>query len=183
MPAGTTVPDLRKEGIRSAGGEIVALAEDHCVFDGNWCAELKKAHESDYQVIGGVDPEGICGSGMVDILAEMLRTEWMTPQGRFADGLDEYTVAPGRGITFSRSDASELAQTKASNACGQPGSMRLPGAGPAAATTAEKATTAITMAFQFTFISLILLPFPADGPLQILRLGPYEHGLDCPRNC
>jgi len=73
----------------------------------------------DYQVIGGVDPEGICGSGMVDILAEMLRAEWMTPQGRFADGLDEYTVAPTCGITFSRADASELAQAKASNACGQ----------------------------------------------------------------
>jgi uncharacterized 2Fe-2S/4Fe-4S cluster protein (DUF4445 family) len=73
----------------------------------------------DYQVIGGVEPEGICGSGLVDILAELRRADRMTPQGRFADGLDEYAIAPSRGITFSRSDASQLAQAKASNACGQ----------------------------------------------------------------
>ena len=73
----------------------------------------------DYEVIGRVEPEGICGSGLVDILAELRRAEWMTPQGRFADGRGEYTIAPAPGITFSRSDASQLAQAKASNACGQ----------------------------------------------------------------
>ena len=72
-----------------------------------------------YQVIGGVDPEGICGSGLVDILAELRRVGWMSPEGRFADDLTEYTVAPTNGITFSRADASQLAQAKASNACGQ----------------------------------------------------------------
>ncbi len=62
MPVGTTVPDLRKEGIKSAKGEIVALAEDHCVFDENWCAELKLAHESDYQVIGGSVENADCNN-------------------------------------------------------------------------------------------------------------------------
>ena len=73
----------------------------------------------DYQVIGGYEPEGICGSGLVDIIAELRRVEWMTPEGRFADGGDEYTIAPSKGITFSRADASQLAQAKASNASGQ----------------------------------------------------------------
>ena len=72
-----------------------------------------------YQVIGDYEPEGICGSGLVDILAELRRVEWMTPEGRFHDGGTEYTIAPSRGITFSRSDASQLAQAKASNASGQ----------------------------------------------------------------
>ena len=72
-----------------------------------------------YQTIGGVEAEGICGSGLVDILAELRRVDWMSQTGRFADGLDEYTVAPSRSITFSRADASLLAQAKAANACGQ----------------------------------------------------------------
>jgi uncharacterized 2Fe-2S/4Fe-4S cluster protein (DUF4445 family) len=72
-----------------------------------------------YRTIGDASPEGICGSGLVDILAELRRVGWMSPEGRFANGLDAYTVAPERSITFSRSDASLLAQAKAANACGQ----------------------------------------------------------------
>jgi uncharacterized 2Fe-2S/4Fe-4S cluster protein (DUF4445 family) len=73
----------------------------------------------DYRVIGGVEAEGICGSGLVDILAELRRADLMSPEGRFAGGRDAFTIAPGPDITFSRADASQLAQAKASNACGQ----------------------------------------------------------------
>jgi uncharacterized 2Fe-2S/4Fe-4S cluster protein (DUF4445 family) len=78
-----------------------------------------EAGKFQYQTIGDVEPEGICGSGLVDILAELRRVDWMSQEGRFIDGLDEYTVAPDRNITFSRADASLLAQAKAANACGQ----------------------------------------------------------------
>ena len=84
----------------------------------------------DYRVIGDVVPEGICGSGLVDILAELRRAELMSPEGRFADGRDDFAIAPGPGITFSRSDASQLAQAKASNACGQRILMRSLGVTP-----------------------------------------------------
>jgi uncharacterized 2Fe-2S/4Fe-4S cluster protein (DUF4445 family) len=73
----------------------------------------------DYRVIGGGEPEGICGSGLVDILAELRRADLMSPEGRFAGGRADFTIVPGPHITFSRSDASQLAQAKASNACGQ----------------------------------------------------------------
>ncbi len=73
----------------------------------------------EYQVIGGVEPEGICGSGLVDVIAELRRVAWMSPEGRFPDGGSEYSIAPSKGITFSRADASQLAQAKASNASGQ----------------------------------------------------------------
>ncbi len=43
----------------------------------------------------------------------------MNTEGRFHDGLDEVFVAPDQGISFSRSDASLLAQAKAANAVGQ----------------------------------------------------------------
>lgn len=48
-----TVPDLRRAGIERARGRIVALVEDLCFFDRQWCAEIKKAHASDFSVIGG----------------------------------------------------------------------------------------------------------------------------------
>ena len=44
------------------------------------------------EVIGDVEPQGICGSGLVDILAELRRADWMTPIGRFTDGRDEFTI-------------------------------------------------------------------------------------------
>lgn len=73
----------------------------------------------DYETIGHAEAAGICGSGLVDILAELRRADWMNTEGRFRDGLDEYFIAPTQGISFSRSDASLLAQAKAANACGQ----------------------------------------------------------------
>ena len=69
--------------------------------------------------IGDAQPAGICGSGLVDLLAELSRAGWMDAEGRFRDGVSEYIVTPDRGISFSRSDASLLAQAKAANACGQ----------------------------------------------------------------
>lgn len=53
LPADTTVPQLRAQGIRCSSGEIVALLEDHCTFDERWCAEIRKAHELPYSIIGG----------------------------------------------------------------------------------------------------------------------------------
>ena len=73
----------------------------------------------EYDVIGKVAPEGICGSGLVDILAELLRHGKMTPKGAFEDKQSEMEIVPDRGITFSREDASILAQAKAANYCGQ----------------------------------------------------------------
>ena len=69
------------------------------------------------RTIGDVEPEGICGSGLVDVLAELRRTRRMTPAGAFTDG-PEIVLVPGRGITFSRGDAAQLAQAKAANAVG-----------------------------------------------------------------
>lgn len=72
-----------------------------------------------YETIGGVRARGICGSGLIDLLAELVSAGWMGPKGQFADGTHALTVAPDAGITFSRADASALAQAKAANAAGQ----------------------------------------------------------------
>ncbi|MAE59777.1 MAG: ferredoxin [Planctomycetaceae bacterium] len=84
----------------------------------------------DYETIGGIDPIGICGSGLIDLLAELRRSEMMNPMGTFADKADEVEIVPEHGITFSREDASHLAQAKAANNCGQLLLMRELGVGP-----------------------------------------------------
>ncbi len=72
-----------------------------------------------FRTIGNVPPQGICGSGLIDLLAELRRSNQMAPKGMFADRARVLTIVPQQGITFSRDDASNLAQAKAANYCGQ----------------------------------------------------------------
>ena len=74
-----------------------------------------------YHTIGDAPPEGICGSGLIDLLAELRRHDKMTAKGVFTHDrrAKEIGVVPDYGITFSRLDASNLAQAKAANYCGQ----------------------------------------------------------------
>ena len=69
-------------------------------------------------VIGGGPPEGICGSGLVDLLSELLRTGRMNALGRFEDGVDRVTLDAGRDIHFLERDVNELAQAKGANIAG-----------------------------------------------------------------
>ena len=80
--------------------------------------------ETNYEVIGGGAPLGICGSGLVDLLAEFRRSGVMDELGRFEDGRDEFEFAPPYGLSLSRSDISTLAQAKAANYCGQSIALR-----------------------------------------------------------
>ena len=73
-----------------------------------------------YQVIGEGDPVGMCGSGLIDLLAELRRNDLMTEKGVFSERKQfELMAVPDYGITLSREDASNLAQAKAANYCGQ----------------------------------------------------------------
>ncbi len=69
--------------------------------------------------IGNTTPIGICGSGLIDLLAELRRHDIMNELGNFNDGSDEYTFHPENRLTLSRADISALAQAKAANYCGQ----------------------------------------------------------------
>jgi uncharacterized 2Fe-2S/4Fe-4S cluster protein (DUF4445 family) len=64
-------------------------------------------------------PEGICGSGLVDLLGELLRTGRINALGRFEHG-DRFTldVPSERPIEFTESDINELAQAKGANVAG-----------------------------------------------------------------
>jgi uncharacterized 2Fe-2S/4Fe-4S cluster protein (DUF4445 family) len=72
------------------------------------------------KVIGGGAAQGICGSGLVDMLGELLRTERMNALGRLDHGQDRI-VLEARGdepVYFTEADINELAQAKGANAAG-----------------------------------------------------------------
>ncbi len=72
-----------------------------------------------WRTIGGAPPQGICGSGLVDLLAELRRTGRMTELGVFLDGEREFAFVPETGMSLSRADISALAQAKSANYSGQ----------------------------------------------------------------
>ena len=71
-------------------------------------------------VIGGGPAEGVCGSGLVDALAELLRTGRINDLGRFEDGAEEVVLASdlSRRIVLHERDINELAQAKGANVAG-----------------------------------------------------------------
>ncbi|MXY45929.1 MAG: DUF4445 domain-containing protein [Chloroflexi bacterium] len=73
----------------------------------------------DYHTIGDAPPQGICGSGLVDLLAELRRTGKMNELGAFEDGAREFAFVPDIGMALSRADISALAQAKSANYSGQ----------------------------------------------------------------
>jgi uncharacterized 2Fe-2S/4Fe-4S cluster protein (DUF4445 family) len=69
-------------------------------------------------VIGDDEPQGICGSGLVDLVSELLRTGRLNEFGRFEDGQDRITIDAKHGIQLLESDVNELAQAKGANVAG-----------------------------------------------------------------
>ncbi len=72
-----------------------------------------------YRTIGDARPQGICGSGLVDLLAELRRTRKMSELGVFEGGEREFAFVPESGMSLSRADVSALAQAKSANYSGQ----------------------------------------------------------------
>jgi uncharacterized 2Fe-2S/4Fe-4S cluster protein (DUF4445 family) len=69
-------------------------------------------------VIGGGPAEGLCGSGLVDTLGELLRTGQMNAMGRFEDGAPAIVLDEAGRVALLESDVNELAQAKGANVAG-----------------------------------------------------------------
>lgn len=71
--------------------------------------------------IGDTAPAGICGSGIVDMLAQLFLNGWITIQGNFVPGKSplihqeegEFCVTYAPGLCFYQSDIDEFLKTKA----------------------------------------------------------------------
>ena len=69
--------------------------------------------------IGGAEVQGICGSGLVDLLHELRANEIMSELGVLQDGAREFIFASEQGMGLSRADISALSQAKSANYSGQ----------------------------------------------------------------
>jgi uncharacterized 2Fe-2S/4Fe-4S cluster protein (DUF4445 family) len=72
------------------------------------------------QVIGEHSAEGICGSGLVDVLSGLLRTRRMNFLGRFEGNEKEFVLSShgDQPVFVNESDINELAQAKGANVAG-----------------------------------------------------------------
>ena len=74
---------------------------------------------AEVSTIGDVSVQGICGSGLVDLLAELRAHGLMNELGVLSGGAREFSFAPKQGMGLSRADISALSQAKSANYCGQ----------------------------------------------------------------
>ncbi len=70
----------------------------------------------DCRVIGGGEPRGLCGSGLVDAVAVAVERGWIRRQGRFADGVGEIRLAGP--VRLTQKDVRELQLAKGAIAAG-----------------------------------------------------------------
>jgi uncharacterized 2Fe-2S/4Fe-4S cluster protein (DUF4445 family) len=84
--------------------------------------EISEDGAFELSVIGEGKPEGICGSGLVEALSELLRTGRMNAMGRFTDETRRVMLYRGKerdeDIFLLESDVNELAQAKGANVAG-----------------------------------------------------------------
>jgi uncharacterized 2Fe-2S/4Fe-4S cluster protein (DUF4445 family) len=88
-------------GMRAALGAIEKVTVD------------RETGSAQYSTIGGGKPKGICGSGMIDVLANLRLTGWIDPSGK----LDRVRFNPhieiyGRRATYQIASAAESATGK-----------------------------------------------------------------------
>ena len=69
-------------------------------------------------VIGGGAAQGICGSGLVDALSELLCVGRMNSMGRFEEDGNRITLDAANDIYLLEGDVNELAQAKGANVAG-----------------------------------------------------------------
>lgn len=109
--AGAAGPAL-EGGVVRTGMRALAGAVDHVsIQDG----------EIRCTTIGGATPEGICGSGIVDLLAQLFLNGWIDLRGKFLPEQsgkislqgEEYAVEYSPNLWFYQSDLEEFIRTKA----------------------------------------------------------------------
>jgi uncharacterized 2Fe-2S/4Fe-4S cluster protein (DUF4445 family) len=66
-----------------------------------------------WRTIGDVAPEGVCGSGLIDVLSASLTAELLNEDGSLATGLDAIELVREHQIGLTRGDVYALLQAKA----------------------------------------------------------------------
>lgn len=82
--------------------------------EGAVCRVYNKDGSIAFETIGGKDPRGICGSGLIDAVSTLLELEYMDETGR----LEEDRIFLGDNIFISQKDIRNLQSAKAAIAAG-----------------------------------------------------------------
>ncbi|HIE28831.1 TPA: DUF4445 domain-containing protein, partial [Candidatus Poribacteria bacterium] len=61
-----------------------------------------------YETIGDKPAIGICGSGLIDLLAELLKNGILNGRGKFTNPEKEFVVDEERGISITQEDVNQL---------------------------------------------------------------------------
>jgi len=88
--AGAAGPALESGGAK-AGMRATASAIEKIRLD-------RETLEPSFEVIGNRPPEGICGSGLIELVAELFLSKAIDPKGRFADHLDVPRIRTADGV-------------------------------------------------------------------------------------
>lgn len=107
-----------------AGGPAFEGSGSSCGFPGEPGAIRRirrTAQGFDFEVIGGQEPLGICGSGFVDLIAELVRTGLLTAKGRFTPVIQNgrFVLVPGEpNIGLTEADVDLFQRAKAALGAG-----------------------------------------------------------------
>lgn len=104
LPEEAIVPQLRAHGVFRSTGEIIALLEDHCTFNENWCAEIMKAHKLPFSVIGGAVENGSHQKPLDWAVYFYDYGKYMLP-----DRAREVTTLSGANVSYKRKALEETA--------------------------------------------------------------------------
>ena len=94
----------------AAAGPAFEGAHINCGMGGVKGAISKVNNDFSYTVIGGGAPEGICGSGLLDAVYALIKSEKVGSSGRFKTPEKEFVLAPG--IVITQRDVRELQLAK-----------------------------------------------------------------------
>jgi len=84
-------------GMRAAGGAIERVKTTD-----------ENGGDIEFEVIGGEQPRGICGSGLIDILAVLLDTGIVDSTGRMLEANEVHGLSPGMASRISRNSLVDL---------------------------------------------------------------------------
>jgi uncharacterized 2Fe-2S/4Fe-4S cluster protein (DUF4445 family) len=79
-------PAFEGSGVKCGTGAVAGAIQS---------VEIGRDLKIRYETIGGAAPTGICGSGLIDLLAQMLERGIIDWRGRFASGRDRLTIVGG----------------------------------------------------------------------------------------
>ncbi|MGD0818625.1 MAG: ASKHA domain-containing protein [Methanomassiliicoccales archaeon] len=89
-------------------------AEDGAVHH----AHITEGGDLQLEALGCQGAKGVCGSGLIDMVAELLRRGLINEKGNFKDAVTSYAIIPKLGVSLDKKDIDSIMRAKAAVASG-----------------------------------------------------------------